>query len=126
VCVAAKYGNTEVARCLCLAGARIDAKNREGVVAEVCARVQGHASFGTPFLTPPPPPQPLFFYCSSKSHVFYICATFLNPHTLLYRPFSRLLAFFPSLKEFKGSVSRDEYDPEKQDQKAFYVLYILE
>ncbi len=44
--LAAKYGNTEVARCLCLAGARIDAKNREGVVAEVCARVQGHASLG--------------------------------------------------------------------------------
>ena len=44
--LAAKFGNTEVARCLCLAGARIDAKNREGVVAEVCARVQGHASLG--------------------------------------------------------------------------------
>jgi hypothetical protein len=47
LCIAAaKYGNTEVARCLFLAGARIDAKNREGVVAEVCARVQGHASLG--------------------------------------------------------------------------------
>jgi hypothetical protein len=43
---AAKYGHTEVARCLCLAGARIDAKNREGVVAEVCARVQGHTGLG--------------------------------------------------------------------------------
>ena len=43
---AAKYGHTEAARCLCLAGARIDAKNKEGVVAEVCARVQGHTSLG--------------------------------------------------------------------------------
>ena len=36
----------EVARCLCLAGASIDAKNKEGVAAETCARVQGHADLG--------------------------------------------------------------------------------
>ena len=40
--LAAKHGNTEVARCLCLAGASIDATNREGVAAETCARVQVH------------------------------------------------------------------------------------
>ena len=39
--LAAKHGNTEVARCLCLAGANIDAKNNEGVAPETCARVQG-------------------------------------------------------------------------------------
>jgi hypothetical protein len=91
VCVAAKYGNTEVARCLCLAGARIDAKNREGVVAEVCARVQGHASLGTPlFDLPPPPPQPLF-----------LCFTLYVPFSTFALPYPRLLAFFPSLKDFK-------------------------
>ncbi len=86
VCVAAKYGNTEVARCLCLAGARIDAKNREGVVAEVCARVQGHASLGTPLFAPLPSPSlfsSAFFTCICP--VFYICATFPTD-TVLYRP----------------------------------------
>jgi hypothetical protein len=83
VCVAAKYGNTEVARCLCLAGARIDAKNREGVVAEVCARVQGHASLGTPlFDLPLPPPVPfplLFIYITCFLNLRY-----LSQSTCLY------------------------------------------
>ena len=35
-----------MARCLCLAGARIDTKNREGVVPELCALAQGHAGLG--------------------------------------------------------------------------------
>ena len=44
--LAAKHGNTEVARCLCLAGASIDAKNREGAAPESCARLQGHTELG--------------------------------------------------------------------------------
>ncbi len=96
VCIAAKYGNTEVARCLCLAGARIDAKNREGVVAEVCARVQGHASLGTPLFDLPPPPS---LFSSAFLHVYVLFSTFALPfpQTLfLYRP-----CFSPSIKEFK-------------------------
>ena len=38
--LAAKYGHTEVARCLCLAGASIDAKNNEGATPEACAKIQ--------------------------------------------------------------------------------------
>ena len=48
--LAAKHGNTEVARCLCLAGASIDAKNREGVAAETCARVQVQRHISTDYL----------------------------------------------------------------------------
>ncbi len=44
--LAGKHGHTEVTRCLCLAGASINAKNKEGVAAEICARVQGHSDLG--------------------------------------------------------------------------------
>ena len=40
--LAATNGHTEVVRCLCLAGCRIDVKNDQGVSAEIAALAQGH------------------------------------------------------------------------------------
>ena len=40
--LAATNGHTEVVRCLCLAGCRIDVKNEQGVSAEIAALAQGH------------------------------------------------------------------------------------
>ena len=40
--LAAKSGHLEVVRCLCLAGCRIDVKNKEGVTPELAALSQGH------------------------------------------------------------------------------------
>ena len=35
-------GHTEVVRCLCLAGCKIDVKNKDGVTPELAALSQGH------------------------------------------------------------------------------------
>ena len=40
--MAASNGHTEVVRCLCLAGCRIDVKNDQGISAEIAALAQGH------------------------------------------------------------------------------------
>ena len=40
--LAAANGHTEVARCLCLAGCRLDVKNDHGVTPDIVALAQGH------------------------------------------------------------------------------------
>lgn len=44
--LAAKNGYDEIVRCLLLAGCRVDAKNRDGVPAEIIALAQGHTHIG--------------------------------------------------------------------------------
>ena len=40
--LASQNGHTEVVRCLCLAGCRIDVKNKDGVTPDLAALSQGH------------------------------------------------------------------------------------
>ncbi len=79
------------------------------------ARLIGYVTFD---LHPPPPPSTF----SSTVHLYHMFSTFalsFSTHIhCLYRLFSRLLAFFPSLIEFKGNVSRDENDPENKIRKS--------
>jgi hypothetical protein len=39
---ASRNGHKELVRCLCLAGCRIDVKNKEGVTPDMTALAQGH------------------------------------------------------------------------------------
>ena len=41
--LAAKFGHTEIVRCLCLAGGRTDAKNQDGLTPDVTALANGHS-----------------------------------------------------------------------------------